>query len=180
MLAYCCNLRKKLQVLRLEVRLGSRQKIKSLFKTLGIERELTFDALYNADLSKLVLLHYWQNFTADMPIIALSGFKPEDIYAAMLAESEGATKPAKLLQRLGLLMLVDSIGMRGTKCLISEHADARTWQRIKKDVGSIDQLANLTFSAIREAEQTLHAFEPMRLEDVGMTKEDCGNWKSGL
>jgi len=56
------NGRKMLEVFRMEVRLNKRQKIKQLFKTLKIDKEPTFQNLYNSDISQLILLHYLNTF----------------------------------------------------------------------------------------------------------------------
>jgi hypothetical protein len=168
------RLPKALQVLRLEVRLGNRAKIRALLQQLDITAELNFASLFNEDIAKRVLLHYWHSFTGDMAVLAMSRYAPEDIYSAMLAESEGTTKPAKLLQRLGMLKLVESIGMRGAKTLTCQHADAKTWQRIKKDVKDMDTLSSLKYSAIRDASGELADFKPLRIRGLETEMESWG------
>jgi hypothetical protein len=168
------QLPKALQVLRLEVRLANRQKMRALLQQLGITSALTFDNLFNADISKRVLLHYWHSFTDDMAVLAMGRYAPEDIYAALFAESKGTLKPAKLLQRLGMLKLVESIGMRGAKTLITQHADAKTWQRIKKEVKELDTLANLKYSAIRDVDKELANFTPLRMKDLQAEMKSWG------
>ncbi len=101
---------KQLEVLRMEARLGNRRKIKSLLQKLGIGAELEFAALFNQGVAKKVLLHFWDAIKQDMPLLVLSRFKPEDIAQAMITQSKGTLKPAKLLQRLGGLSLISSIG----------------------------------------------------------------------
>jgi len=51
--------RNKLEILRMEVRLNKRQKIKQLFNKLGISANLTFKKLFKPAISKKVLLHYF-------------------------------------------------------------------------------------------------------------------------
>ena len=98
-----------------------------------------------------------------MPLLALSQFKPEDVMQAMIAESKGAAKPAKLLQRLGALVLVQSIGMRGVKAMLADHCNARTWQRIKKELDGLDMAASMKYAAIRNIAHALAQFEPLKL-----------------
>lgn len=50
--------KKKFEVLRMEVRLNKRQKMKPLFAKLGIKSDLTLKSLFKRALSKKVLLHY--------------------------------------------------------------------------------------------------------------------------
>jgi hypothetical protein len=52
---------KQLEVLRMEVRLGNRTKIRNVMKLIGAEVEPTFAALFDARVAKDVLLHFWSN-----------------------------------------------------------------------------------------------------------------------
>lgn len=158
------------EVLRMEVRLGSRNKLKSLLQSLNIDAPMTFEALFSSSIARTVLLHYWNIMTADLPLLALSQFAPEELYQAMQSESANQEKPAKLLQRLGMFALVQSVGLRGAKSLVMQNADARTWQRIKKDLNGLEQLAKMKFRAARQIETCLYAFQPIRIGDFAGKK----------
>lgn len=162
------NRPRQLEVLRMEVRLGNRSKIKALLAQLGVKAEMTFQELFSAAIAQKVLLHFWYEATRDMPLLALSQFKPEDVVQAMIAESKGATKPAKLLQRLGALVLMRSIGMRGAKALLGKHCTSRTWQRLKKELEGMNLAASMNYLAIRNVACCLEAFEPLRMRDYAL------------
>lgn len=153
------------EVLRMEVRLGNRTKLKSL---IGKDHSLTFETLFREAMAKQVLLHFWQKMTAGIPLVALSGFAPEELYGALLAESGKKTKPSKILQQLGLLALINATGIRGAGSLITQHSDPRTWQRIRKEAGNLDALAKLRYAATREVQHCLDAFQPLRIRDYKM------------
>lgn len=154
---------RQLEVLRMEVRLGNRTKIKSMLAAADVKATLTFQALFNQDIAQKILRHFWQQATRDMPLLALSQFRPEDVLHALMADSNGSAKPAKLLQHLGGLVLVRSIGLRGAKSLLEKHCNPRTWQRIRKELEGLDATANLKFSAMRNVETALVQFEPLKL-----------------
>jgi hypothetical protein len=158
------------EVLRMEVRLGNRTKLKSLLQTLGIKSDMTFENLFSSDISRIVLLHYWDKMTHDLPLLALSQFQPEELYQALQSDSEMQAKPAKMLQRLGMFALVRSVGLRGAKSLITQNADSRTWQRIKKDMNGLDSLANMKFRASQQITACLHSFEPITLTEEDKKK----------
>lgn len=155
---------KQLEVLRMEVRLGNGTKIKSLLQKLGINAEINFAGLFSQEIAKKTLLHFWGNIKQDMPLLALSQFKPEDIVQAMMTESQGKTKPAKLLQHLGSLMLIRSIGLRGAKALLQRHSTPRTWQRMKRELEGLGLPNSVKYAAVRHVEQYLQDFKPMRLD----------------
>lgn len=154
---------KQLEVLRMEVRFGNRSKIKAMLAKLDIKASVTFRELFSAAIAKKMLLHYWQTAVQDMPILAMSQHKPEDLMLAMLAEGKGTAKPAKLLQRLGALVLVRNIGMRGIKSMLSGHCTDRTWQRLKKELEGLDMTTSMKYAAIRNVSNALAQFEPLKL-----------------
>lgn len=156
---------RQLEVLRMEVRLGNRTKIKSLLRALGLKQETDFESLFDAGISKRILLHFWQPVADDMPMLALSQFKPEDMLVAMVAESSGAIKPGKLLQKLGWLALAQSAGMRSAKGLLQKHSNPRTWQRLKRELESLGLTSRMGYTATKQVGRCLEAFEPLKIED---------------
>lgn len=153
---------KQLEVLRMEVRLGNRTKIRSVLFKLKIKTDITFQALFSHAISQKVLKHYWNELTVDMPLLALSQFKPEDIIQGMLASSNGSKKPAVMLKNLGALMLINSIGIRGAKALMEKQATPKTWQRIKKELEGLDISANTKYAAVSNVQSSLNRFEPLK------------------
>ncbi len=160
------NCPKQLEVLRMEVRLGNRTKIKKVLALVGVPDGVAFQDLFSAATSQKVLLHFWGKATQDMPVLALSQFRPEDLMLSMLAEGKGNAKPAKLLQRLGALALVKSIGMRGVKAMLIDHCTPRTWQRLKKELEGLDATATMKYAAIRNMTVVLSAYDPLRLASM--------------
>jgi hypothetical protein len=154
---------KQLEVLRMEVRLGNRTKIKAMLASLGIKSGMTFQVLFNANVSKKILLHFWQKATQDMELLALSQFKPEDIVHVMIAEGKG-TKAAKMMQQLGWITLVRSIGIRGAKAVLGRQCSPAFFRRMKKDMDGLDITTNMKYAAMRHVQRCLEAFEPLKLK----------------
>lgn len=69
-------IKKPLEVLRMELRIGNRTKLKSLMKELGIVCPTNFESLFNQNISQRMLLHFWRAISLDMPTLALSNFRP--------------------------------------------------------------------------------------------------------
>ena len=68
--------RKRFEVLRMELRLNKRQKIKQLFAKLGIKTDLTFKELFKPAIAKKLLLHYIDELKYARP--PLLDYKPHD------------------------------------------------------------------------------------------------------
>src|SRR5262249_41513224 len=52
---------KELEVLRMEVRLGTRAKIKSVLKQIGVNAEPTFESLFDGRIARAVLWYFWSH-----------------------------------------------------------------------------------------------------------------------
>lgn len=158
------NTQQPLQVLRMELRIGNRTKLKSLLQAMGIISDMRFETLFSQAISQKMLLHFWQKISQDMPMLALSGFKPEDIYHALFTETKGKAKPAKLLQQIGALAVIQNVGMRGLHSLISSHSNDRTWQRMKKELEKTDLSCRMKYAAMSNVQRCLEVFEPLKIE----------------
>lgn len=159
------NSKHPLQVLRMELRIGNRTKLKSLLKSVGVTSGMNLESLFSQAISQKMLLHFWRTISQDMPTLALSQFKPEDIYHAMRMETKGKAKPAKLLQQIGALVLIQNVGLRGLHSLISSHSNDRTWQRMKKELEKTDLSCRMKYAAVTNVQRCLEAFEPLRIEE---------------
>jgi hypothetical protein len=162
-----------LEVLRMELRIGNRTKLKSLMQAVGITSTMRFESLFSQAISKKMLQHFWQKISQDMPMLALSGFKPEDIYHALLSETKGKAKPAKLLQQIGALAIIQNVGMRGLHSLISSHSNDRTWQRMKKELEKTDISCRMKYAAAQNVQRCLETFKPLKIEEY-MDKKMAG------
>ena len=154
-----------LEVLRMELRIGNRTKLKSLLQAVGIISDMRFESLFKQAISQKMLLHFWHKISQDMPMLALSHFKPEDIYHALLTETKGNAKPAKLLQQIGALAIIQNVGMRGLHSLISSHSNDRTWQRMKKELEKTDVSCRMKYAAALNVQRCLETFKPLKIEE---------------
>ena len=153
---------KGVEVLRLEIRLGKRTKIRDVLKRAGAEVEPTFAALFDISIAKDVLRYFWSRVEAALPP-AGAGAKerPEDILARIAAATSEEARPGKLLQLLGGMILLDSVGIRGLRALILRHGTSRSWQRLKRDLKTMPAQPSAAFSGVNQVDQALRRFEPL-------------------
>lgn len=156
---------KQLEVLRMEVRLGTRAKIKSVLKNVGADVEPAFAALFDISLAKDVLLRFWAEIRGQLPLaVDNRDTRPEDLFQALATADGASPSPAKLLQNVALVLLARSIGVRGAGALMSRHCSSRSWQRYKAQLSSI-QLDDLPQSAaLWQVDQALQEFTSIRLQ----------------
>ena len=153
---------KQLEVLRMEARLGTRAKITSLLKQIGANADPTFEALFNADIAKSVLGHFWANIRARLPLTYKSDrLPPEDLLAALAYSGKGTVRLSKLLQQLGCAVLVESVGVRGASAALSRYCSPRTWQRYKRELRALPVRDASGFRALKGVDQALSRFDPL-------------------
>lgn len=159
---------KELEVLRMEVRLGTRDKIRRVVGPIEPGTEPTFAALFNPFVAKTALMRFWRAVRSQLPLIErASAERPEDLLARIAADGGG--RPGALLQRLGAHVLVGSVGFRGAGALMARHCNPRTWQRYKRQMKALSPAETRGFSPLRKVDDALERFEPLRLESFRAT-----------
>ena len=152
-------------ILRLEIRLGTRQKIKDVMTSIGAQVEPTFAALFDISIAKDVLRHFWERMRSGVPLDRSNEKeRPEQILARLAAANLNDSRPARLLQQLGLTVLVASIGPNALRALIGRYGTSRTWQRIRRQLKALPELPQ-RYDVLRELDNALTYFRPLTLND---------------
>lgn len=147
-----------LEVLRMEVRLNTRRKIKSLCEKLGLPPPQTLrDALWR-DIAQTILLYFWGLIERELNVVSLSQHKPEDLCQIL---TSGGMKPAKALQVLGGLSLIQSVGIRGLRSIMGKTS-SRTWQRLKKDLEKCPISGSSKTQMMSQIREPLIEFSPIK------------------
>jgi len=133
--------RKKFELLRMEVRLNKRQKMKQLFKTLGIRPDLTFKKLFK------------------LPLLAYKADSDKALLATLILHNPGCGKDL-ILQMFGLAKLLETVTIRELRAIFSNY-NKRSWYRLMNDVRKIKLPIQPQFWAIRAC---LQKFKTLRLE----------------
>jgi len=128
--------RKKFEVLRMEVRLNKRQKIKQLFNALNINTDLTFKKLFKPALSKKVLLHYLDEIANQRTVLLdYKKFSLESLIAALIT-SNPRLSLSRLFRLLGLKFALDLTTWRELQNMIPRYG-SRSWYYLKADIKNV-------------------------------------------
>ncbi|MBI2342900.1 MAG: hypothetical protein HYV02_00970 [Deltaproteobacteria bacterium] len=146
------GLPKGLEVLRMEVRLNTRRKIRSLCEKLGLSPPQTLHDALCRDIAQTILLHFWGLIGRELNIVSLSQHKPEELFRLL---TSSGIKPAKALQVLGGLSLIQSVGIRGLRSLTGKTSN-RTWHRLKKNLESCPILDSPKVQMMRHIRESLN------------------------
>jgi len=154
--------RKRLEVMRIEVRLNKRQKIKQLFNSLGIKSELTYKNLFSSTVSQQVLLHYLDELESKR--LSLFDYKPvsQKSLLADLIINNPSIGLRKTVQLYGLKQVFESVTPRELRAMFSGYSQ-RSWDRLVKDAKAVKLPASK--SPLGVVREHLTLFEPLKLVD---------------
>lgn len=113
--------RKKFEILRMEVRLNKRQKIKHLFTTLGIKTDLTLASLFKQSISKKVLLHYLDELERKrLPLIDFKSTNDKALLTTLIVSNPDLTAK-RILQMFGLAKALATMNMRELRAMFASN-----------------------------------------------------------
>jgi hypothetical protein len=178
------QIKKPFEVLRMEVRLGKRQKLKQILKAVDEPEKMTFDLLFSEQLSQKILLHFWNQINDSLYIASISENEPEKILEVLLNNPDKNYTISKALQIAGALAIINKTGVRGFRAVVEKNiSNKRTAQRIIKELRETKIAENKRFKAISNIETALKEFVPLKLKNfmednkirlgVDMTKHRC-------
>ncbi len=151
--------RKKFEVLRIEVRLNKRQKMKQLFKDLEIISNLTLKSLFKPAISKKVLLHYLDELERKRPALLDYRTSSDQALLAALVINNSKLNPKAVLQMFGLKKALETVTARELRIIFAKH-HSRSWNRLIADVQKLKlPIAQRSLTVLRDLIKT----KPLRL-----------------
>lgn len=154
--------RKRLEVMRMEVRLNKRQKIGQLFKAIGIQSELTLKNLFSSKIAQQVLLHYLDELEGKrLPLFDYKPTSPNSLLADLVINNP-SIGIRKTIQLFGLKQAFDSATPRELRNMFGKYGQ-RSWYRLIAEAKSIK--LPTTRSPLGVIRKHLTRFEPLKLVD---------------
>jgi hypothetical protein len=127
-----------IEILRFEIRLTRKQKLKSILKKVGFEKDITFQNLFSTSLSKLVVTLYWEDIVKsnNLGLFTIETGTKDTFQSIYHSVPEMKAKEAIYL--LGLMTLAkEANGLRELRSIIETKGKQRSWYRIAKDFREI-------------------------------------------
>ncbi|MFA4995704.1 MAG: hypothetical protein WC536_01020 [Patescibacteria group bacterium] len=152
-----------MEVLRFEIRLVKRAKIKQLFKTLNITNDLTLENMFSKKLSQQVLNHYWEEITSNMQLALI---KDSDDFTVL--EKILESRKFRPITALALAMSVRVIKEEGAdrfKRLLEKASSGKTFTKLKKDILSLNLPKNVKAQGFEQVSNQLSSFEMLKISE---------------
>jgi len=155
-------------VIRIEGRF-SRTKLKSIFKKINIESTLTFKELFNQELSRVVLLHFFDQIKKNLHIMHFD-LNDIDNLICNIKNQFPRAKSTKIMQIVGFINIVQKIGNRAAR--IELNIKDHQWYRIQREIKEIESdKKNHKFLAILDLENKLKEFKMIKRSDLENLKK---------
>lgn len=154
---------KPFEVIRIEVRLNNRTKIKSLLKSLKMALEPTFINLYNNMLSKNIILHFWKEIEESSHFLSVDTDKPSELFKTITKNNPGI-RNTKTLKILATIFLVQEIGFRNTRNLFdTNYKSNKFWYNLIKELRKTKLPKGEKYNPIAGIYESIKDFKPLRL-----------------
>jgi len=154
-----------IEVLRLELRLKSRQKMKTFFAKLDITNDLTFWSIFSENVSQRCLQHYWQDIYDALRPVLLQGLTPTEQCALIMRQRREWT-PQRVMALVGLCVMLREDGHRKLRREFEKKFSPRTLQRMYKDVKGLDFKILNRAQPFEHITKVLAEFKPSKLKDI--------------
>lgn len=162
------------EILRYELRITSKQKLNSLLKQFGYQKDPTFQEVFNSKLSQKMLLNQWNII---YPNESRFMFKFEEnnldkTFENIVAIYKKNKKRITLKDTMciyGAMAIAKKEGVRSLKNRLTRTFSARTWYRAKKTLFkdlNLFFLNSESFGFVNDIESSLNSFTPFKAKDL--------------
>jgi len=156
------------EVVRFEIRLNHKKKMNSVLEKLGCQKNPLFKDVFSSEMSKKVVLDYWQKLVKDrnLGLFSISLSIKDMLQTLFLGDKN--LKPDRGLRLLCLFMLSkDEGGMRQLRTIVSQRSKNTTWYRMAKDIRLTSELItkNRVRDWVKQIDQTLEDYKPYKAKN---------------
>ncbi len=153
------------EIIRFEVRLNQKQKMNSVLEQLGYVKNPTFRDVFRKEISKKILLDYWQKLIKErnLGLFSISLSLKDILRTLYLADKK--LKPNRAIYLVGLFMLgKDENGMRELRSIVAKKSHERTWYRIANDMQIASKLItkNKLRDWVTQIDKKLEDYKPFK------------------
>jgi len=164
------NKKKPFEVLRIEVRLNDRNKIKRLLKRLNIDLEPTFVNLFNQDISKSILTYFWDEIVKNTSFLSIDIREPFYLLEIIIKNNPNI-KNSKALKLLASIIIMQNAGTRNFRNLINKSSkNNRFWYSLMKEIKLLNLPMDSRYNPITEISEFIRRFKSLKLKYYQLKK----------
>lgn len=154
--------RKPFEVLRMEVRINKKQKLKQILEKVGIADEPVFSSLFHSSTAQKVLTYYLNEIESCYPqILTYPNQSARNLWFELIRNNPN-NSVKKNLATIGSFYMIQDLGMRQFKDAIKNNYKSQ-WPSLIADISAIKIPEHP--SIFQPLRQTIADYKPMRLID---------------
>ncbi len=155
---------KSFEVLRIEVRLNTRVKIRQVLKAININTEITFKNLFNNDICKRIINNFWQYIEKDMDINSIDTRSPSNLLETIVSSNKGI-KYSKALKLTCAIIIGQESGFRTLRNMLNLNGKKNDyWYSLKKELRELNFPKDRKYQSITEISKSIRNFAPLGLK----------------
>lgn len=154
-------IRKPFEVVRMEVRLNTKQKILQILEKVGIYVEPTFYTLFSSAVSQRVLSYYLVQAEEATTLSSLEIGTPSALFESIRAVNP-RMRTGRILEIMAGLILIQEKGVRGFRVLMANN---HAWYRMKQVMDSVKRNFQPKYRGIQLLKNEIISYNPLRLKD---------------
>lgn len=166
---------KRLELLKFEVRLSHKTKMKQVLAEIGFTGTPLFKDIFKKDICQKTLKLYWNKFFAKDLFLFSPINSPQKILQSIFM-AYPKTKPRTAIFLMGLLLLCkDDAGIRGLRKILEAFRPKSSWQALKKYLDSFENkiFATPLHGFIKDIEKSLDDLTPFKLKKPAKKLSTC-------
>jgi len=153
--------KKSFEILRIEARLNTTQKIK---KELNLsQEELTFKRLFKSDIAIGILNKYWNIIIENYQLMNFDIENKEKFLASFIVNNKDS-KISSALSTYAFLEFSKELGIRRFRTILEHKYDKRSWYSLKARINKYN-LRKVPSKQLEYVSNYLHTYEPIYLKD---------------
>lgn len=156
--------RHPLGVLRMEVRLNKKAKVKRMVRKVDPLADLTFQGLFNQELAQKVLLLYWNEIKLQSQMMSTTTKNTVEILELILNTDSKITS-TKALKLAGALSVIKDGHLKRFKSIMNGRSMG-SFSRLKRDLAQLD--LPVGYQTLDSVGQALKKFEMTKLADYNL------------
>lgn len=154
---------KPFEVLRLEVRLNSRRKIKRVLEKVGVSTYPTLSGLFKREIAQKIVLYFFRELTKGrFPSVEQCDGDISHTYLALKA-SNPHVQSRKLLELVAATNIIKNNGVIELRQMLKPSKPS-VWYGLKRDLQNLKNPSPSTFS-FQPIDNSLQVFAPLKLQD---------------
>ncbi len=156
------KVKRPFEILRMEIRLGQRAKIKEILKKLNIQACMTFSELFKENIARQVLLFYLEQIKNGYALLAYYP-KSKGQLISDIKILNPKIKIRKMLQIYATKTIIDDIGIREFQEVIKIYGK-HNWNRLNNDLLRC-KFPEQSFAPIKVMQQSIMDLRALQLKD---------------